>query len=237
MATAVPTLNADGTLVFDPSVVRGTLTNGLAYYIRHNEEPRDRGQLTLVLRAGSVLEDEDQRGLAHLVEHMAFNGTERFEKQQIVEYLESIGSTFGPDLNAQTGYDHTLYWLEIPTDDPDILETGFQILSDWAYAISFAPEEVELERDVVLEEWRLSQGFNSRIVERPGPGDVRRLALHGPRPDRPDRGGRNGPCAASQGLLRALVQAQPDGGRRRGGLRYRADRVEDQAALRAAARG
>ncbi len=163
VATAVPTLNADGTLVFDPLVVRGTLSNGLTYYIRHNEEPRDRGQLSLVLRAGSVLEDEDQRGLAHLVEHMAFNGTERFAKQEIIEYLESIGSTFGPDLNAQTGYDHTLYWLEIPTDDPEILETAFQILSDWAYAISFAPEEVELERDVVLEEWRLSQGFNSRI--------------------------------------------------------------------------
>ena len=163
--TAVPTLNPDGSLVFDPSVVRGTLANGLAYYIRHNEEPRDRAQLSLVLRAGSVLEEEDQRGLAHLVEHMAFNGTERFAKQEIVEYLESIGSTFGADLNAQTGYDHTLYWLEIPTDDPDILETAFQILSDWAYAISFAPEEVELERDVVLEEWRLEQGFNSRIWE------------------------------------------------------------------------
>ena len=165
MATAVPTLNADGSLVFDPLVVRGTLSNGLSYYIRHNEEPRDRGQLSLVLKAGSVLEDEDQRGLAHLVEHMAFNGTERFAKQEIVEYLESIGSTFGPDLNAQTSYDYTLYWLEIPTDDPDILETGFQILSDWAYAISFAPEEVDLERDVVLEEWRLGQGFNSRIVD------------------------------------------------------------------------
>ena len=159
----MPTLNPDGSLIFDPSVVRGTLSNGLVYYIRHNEEPRDRAQLSLVLKAGSILEEEDQRGLAHLVEHMAFNGTERFAKQEIVEYLESIGSTFGPDLNAQTGYDHTLYWLEIPTDDPDILETAFQILSDWAYAISFAPEEVELERDVVLEEWRMGQGFNSRI--------------------------------------------------------------------------
>ena len=94
---------------------------------------------------------------------MAFNGTERFAKQEIVEYLESIGSTFGADLNAQTGYDHTLYWLEIPTDDPEILETAFQILSDWAYAISFDPDEVELERDVILEEWRLSQGFTSRL--------------------------------------------------------------------------
>ncbi len=118
-----------------------------------------------MLRAGSVLEEEDQRGLAHFVEHMAFNGTERFAKQQIIDYLESIGSTFGPDLNARTGFDDTLYFLEIPTDDPEILETAFQILSDWAYAISFDPDEVELERDVILEEWRLSQGFTSRIWE------------------------------------------------------------------------
>ncbi len=152
-------------LGFDPSVVRGTLSNGMTYYVRHNEEPLDRAQLSLVLKAGSVLEEENERGLAHFVEHMAFNGTERFEKQQIVDYLESIGSTFGADLNAYTSFDETVYWLEIPTDDPEILETAFEILSDWAYAVSFDPEEVELERDVILEEWRLSQGFGSRFQE------------------------------------------------------------------------
>ena len=146
-------------------MVRGALSNGLSYYIRHNEEPRDRAQIALVVKAGSVLEEEDQRGLAHFAEHMAFNGTERFAKQEIVEYLESIGSTFGADLNARTGFDDTLYWLEIPTDDPEITETAFQILSDWAYAVSFDPVEVELERDVVLEEWRLSQGFYSRLED------------------------------------------------------------------------
>ena len=144
-------------------MVRGTLSNGLDYYIRHNEEPRGRAQLSLVVKAGSVLEEEEQRGLAHFVEHMAFNGTARFAKQEIVEYLESIGSSLGADLNAGTGYDSTMYWLEIPTDDPDIVETAFQILSDWAFAISFSPEEVELERGVVLEEWRLYQGFSSRF--------------------------------------------------------------------------
>ena len=153
----------DAPLPFDPAVVRGALSNGLVYYIRHNEEPRGRGQLSLVVKAGSVLEEDEQRGLAHFVEHMAFNGTARFAKQEIVDYLESIGSSFGADLNAQTGYDHTMYFLEIPTDDPEILETAFQILSDWAYAISFAPDEVELERGVVLEEWRLYQGFSSRF--------------------------------------------------------------------------
>ena len=164
-ATATPTPEPATPLAFDPSVVRGTLSNGLTYYIRHNEEPRDRAQIALVVKAGSVLEEDDQQGLAHFVEHMAFNGTERFAKQEIVEYLESIGSTFGAHLNAFTSFDNTTYWLEIPTDDPEITETAFQILSDWAYAIAFDPEEVELERGVVLEEWRLGQGFNSRLQD------------------------------------------------------------------------
>ena len=121
--------------------------------------------MTLVVRAGSVHEEEDQQGLAHFAEHMAFNGTERFPKQEIVEYLESIGSTFGPHVNAYTSFDLTVYFIEIPTDDPEITEKAFQILSDWAYAVAFEPEEVELERGVVLEEWRLGQGFNSRFRE------------------------------------------------------------------------
>ncbi len=158
----VEVLGPDGNLIFDPAVVRGTLSNGLSYYIRRNEEPRERLHLSLVVKAGSVHEEEEQRGLAHFVEHMAFNGTERFAKQEIVDYLKSIGSSFGAHLNAYTSYDETVYFLEIPTDDPEILEKAFQILSDWAYAISFEPEEVELERGVVLEEWRLGQGFDSR---------------------------------------------------------------------------
>ncbi len=152
-------------LAFDPLVVRGTLTNGIRYYIRHNEEPRDRAQISLVVKAGSVHEEESQRGLAHYVEHMAFNGTERFAKQEIIDYLESIGSGLGADVNAGTGFDRTAYFLEIPTDDPEITETAFQILSDWAFAVTFDPEEVELERGVVLEEWRLSQGFYSRLQD------------------------------------------------------------------------
>ena len=162
---AIPEPEVDAPLAFDPSVLRGTLSNGLTYYIRHNEEPRGRAKIALSVKAGSVHEEENQRGLAHLVEHMAFNGTERFAKQEIVDYLESIGSGFGPDLNARTGFDDTLYFFEIPTDDPEITETAFQILSDWAYAISFDPEEVDLERDVVLEEWRLYQGFSSRLQD------------------------------------------------------------------------
>ena len=165
VAQATPEPEAEPPLAFDPLVVRGTLSNGLSYYIRHNEEPRDRARIALVVKAGSVHEEEHQRGLAHFVEHMAFNGTERFAKQEIVDYLESIGSRFGSHLNARTGFDDTLYFLEIPTDDPEITETAFRILSDWAYAISFDPDEVELERGVVLEEWRLGQGFNSRFQD------------------------------------------------------------------------
>ena len=160
-----PEAEAENALPFDPSVTVGKLSNGMTYYVRRNTEPLNRAQLSLVVNAGSVLEEEDERGLAHFVEHMAFNGTERFEKQQIIDYLESIGSTFGADLNAYTSFDETVYWLEIPTDDPEILETAFEILSDWAYAVSFTPEEVELERDVILEEWRLRQGFGSRFQE------------------------------------------------------------------------
>ena len=162
-ATPAPeVLDADGNLLFDPAVTRGTLSNGLTYYIRPNQEPRERAHLSLVVKAGSVLEEEQQRGLAHFVEHMAFNGTERFEEQEIVDYLESIGSSFGAHLNAYTTYDSTVYFLEVPTDDPEILENAFRILSDWAYAITLDPGEIELERGVVLEEWRLSQGFDSR---------------------------------------------------------------------------
>ena len=164
-ATVEPESEAGAPLDFDPAVVRGTLSNGMVYYLRHNEEPRNRAHLSIVVRAGSILEEEDQRGLAHFVEHMAFNGTERFEKQQIVEYLESIGSTFGSHLNAATSFDYTTYFLEVPTDDPEILETAFQILSDWAYAITLSPEEVDLERGVILEEWRGRQGFSSRFQE------------------------------------------------------------------------
>ena len=206
--TPAPTVSRpDDLLPFDPAVVRGTLSNGLSYYIRHNEEPRNRAQLSLVVKAGSILEEEEQRGLAHFVEHMAFNGTERFAKQQIVDYLESIGSTFGADLNAQTGYDSTMYFLEIPADDPEILETAFQILSDWAYAITLSPDEVELERGVILEEWRLFQGFSSRFQTKPLPAALGLLPLRRAEPDWPHRCHRDRARGAVAGVLRALVQA------------------------------
>ena len=154
---------AEGELPFDPEAHHGTLSNGLTWYVKENREPLNRAQLRLAVRAGSVLEEEHERGLAHYVEHMAFDGTERFSGHEIIEYLESIGSKLGPDLNAHTSFDETVYKIEIPTDNPDVIETAFEILSDWAFAITFDPEEVEEERGVVLEEWRTRRGAAARI--------------------------------------------------------------------------
>jgi len=153
----------------DPAVTFGRLPNGITYYIRSHDEPRDRAELRLAVNAGSILEDDDQRGLAHFVEHMAFNGTESFEKQELVDYLESIGVRFGADLNAYTSFDETVYMLTVPTDDPELLRTGVQILSEWAAKITFDPEEIDKERGVVIEEWRLGRGAGARIFDKQAP--------------------------------------------------------------------
>ncbi len=171
LLTLAPTLSAqdrpgpDDPLPTDPQVVTGTLDNGLRYFIRANTRPENRAELRLAVNAGSVLEDEDQLGLAHLLEHMAFNGTANFEKQELVEYLESIGMDFGPEVNAYTSFDETVYMLQVPTDDPEILSTGFQILEDWAHRISLEAEEIDKERGVVIEEWRLGRGANARMMD------------------------------------------------------------------------
>lgn len=151
------------TLPVDPQVTVGILDNGLRYYVRANQRPEQRAELRLVVNAGSVLEDEDQRGLAHFLEHMAFNGTRNFPKQDLVDYLEGIGMRFGPDINAYTSFDETVYMLTVPTDSAGLLATAFQILEDWARYQVFDPEEIEKERGVVLEEWRLGRGADARM--------------------------------------------------------------------------
>ena len=156
-------------LPMDPDVTVGELENGLRYYIRQNSQPENRAELRLVVNAGSVLEDDTQLGLAHLVEHMAFNGTENFEKQELVDYLESIGMAFGPSVNAYTSFDETVYMLQVPTEDPGPVATGFQILEDWAHQVSFEPEEIDKERGVVIEEWRLGRGAGARIQDQQFP--------------------------------------------------------------------
>ena len=149
--------------ISDPEVRQGTLDNGLRFVIRANPEPAARAELRLVVDAGSTLEDEDQRGLAHFVEHMAFNGTRSFARQELVAYLESIGMQFGPDVNAYTNFDETVYTLTVPTDAPGVLSRGIDILEEWATGITFDSLQIEQERGVVLEEWRIGQGAANRI--------------------------------------------------------------------------
>jgi zinc protease len=144
-------------------IVSGTLENGLRYFIRANQEPAARAELRLVVNAGSILEDRDQLGLAHFLEHMAFNGTRNFERQELVNYLELVGMRFGPDINAYTSFDETVYMLTLPTDTAGVLETGMQILEDWAWGISLDSLEIEKERGVVIEEWRLGRGAGTRM--------------------------------------------------------------------------
>ena len=155
----------DSKLPTDPSVIKGILPNGLTYYFRHNEKPEHKVELRLVVKAGSILEDDDQQGLAHFMEHMNFNGTVNFQRNDLVSYLQTIGVKFGADLNANTGFDRTLYILPLPTDDPANLEKGFQILEDWAHNALLTDADIDGERGVVLEESRLSKGAGKRMQQ------------------------------------------------------------------------
>lgn len=147
----------------DPNVKVGVLENGLKYYIRKNEKPEDKVELRLVVNVGSMMEEDNQQGLAHFMEHMAFNGTKNFEKNELVSYLQSVGVKFGADLNAYTSFDETVYILPIPSDDEEILNKGLQVLEDWASNVTLSEEEIDKERGVVIEEWRLGQGANQRM--------------------------------------------------------------------------
>jgi zinc protease len=151
---------------FDANVRKGVLKNGLTYYIRKNAKPENKVDLRLIINAGSILEENDQRGLAHFMEHMCFNGTKRFPKNQLVDYLQSIGVKFGQHLNAYTSFDETVYFLPIPSDNPEKLEKGFQIIEDWAFNANLTPEEIDKERGVVLEEYRLGLGADKRMEDR-----------------------------------------------------------------------
>lgn len=156
-------------LALDAAVRTGTLDNGLTYYIRKHPKPEKRVLLWLAVNAGSVLEQDDQKGLAHFVEHMAFNGTERFEKNSIIDFFERSGMDFGADVNAYTSFDETVYMLQVPTDDEKLLSTGLDVLEDWSGAVSFDPTEVDKERGVVIEEWRLGRGANQRVFDKQWP--------------------------------------------------------------------
>jgi len=155
--------NANTLIPLDSAVRTGKLANGFTYFIRRNTEPQKRVVLYLVNKVGSVLENEDQRGLAHFLEHMNFNGTKHFPKNQLVDYLQKAGVRFGSDLNAYTSFDETVYQLPIPSDKPELLKNGLQIMRDWAQEALLDGTEIDAERGVILEEKRLRNNADSRM--------------------------------------------------------------------------
>ncbi len=149
----------------DKKVITGKLDNGLVYYIRPNKTPEKRAEFWISIDAGSFQEDENQRGLAHFVEHMAFNGTKSFPKNELISTLQKLGVDFGAHLNAYTSFDETVYKLRLPTDDPKTVDLGLHVLSEWASAISFEDKDVDAERGVVLAEKRSRDGAEMRMMQ------------------------------------------------------------------------
>ena len=154
---------AQNVLPNDSRLTIGKLANGLTYYIIPNKKPEQKVELRLVINAGSINEDDDQQGLAHMCEHMAFNGTTHFKKNEIVSFLQDIGVGFGNDLNAYTSFDKTVYILPIPTDKPGNLEKGFQVIEDWAHNVTYNDDDIDGERPIILEESRLGKGAGDRM--------------------------------------------------------------------------
>ncbi len=163
MATPVDSLRLTDTLSMDTTVLRGKLPNGFTYYIRHNEEPKDRVVMYLATKVGSILENDDELGLAHFLEHMQFNGTKNFPKNELVDYLQRAGVRFGSDLNAYTSFDETVYQLPIPSDDPELLKSGLQVMRDWAQDALLDGDEIDKERGVVLNELLGGRGAQQRM--------------------------------------------------------------------------
>lgn len=163
MLSAQTNLDLQKPIPEDPKVSKGVLDNGMTYYVRSNDKPENRAELFLVVKAGSVDEDEDQQGLAHFAEHMAFNGTKNFPKHELVNYFETIGMEFGPEINAYTSFDETVYMLKVPLDNEEYMEKGLQVLYDWASQTTDSDEEIENERGVIHEEYRGGRDANYRM--------------------------------------------------------------------------
>ncbi|HLP27890.1 MAG TPA: insulinase family protein [Candidatus Didemnitutus sp.] len=168
-ATAQTSFDLKDTVRFNPDVKKGRLSNGIPYYLMKNSRPANRLELMLVVNAGAVLEDDDQNGLAHFCEHMAFNGTQGFPKQELVNFLESMGVRFGADLNAYTNLDETVYMLTIPLDKPQNLIRGIQVIRDWAGFVTYDEQAINAERGVIMEELRLGKGAEERMQDKHRP--------------------------------------------------------------------
>ena len=157
---------ADEQFPIDTAIRHGVLPNGLTYYVMHNEEPKNRAEFHIAQKVGSILEEENQRGLAHFLEHMAFNGTKHFPGKTMLEYLQNNGMRFGADINAYTGFDETVYRVSnVPTDNEALLDSTLLILYDWACGISLDGEEIDKERGVIQEEWRSRNDATWRMYE------------------------------------------------------------------------
>ena len=187
----------------DPEAVVGTLPNGLRYYVRPNGKPAKRAELRLVVKAGSVLEDDDQKGLAHFVEHMEFEGTRNFPGNAINDFLGDLGLSIGADANAATSYDDTQYTLRVPTDTPGVLDRALLILEDWAGAATFDQSSIDRQRGIVLSEWRMHLGAGERVGDQ-----IRKVQLEGTRyADRPPIGD---PAVIQKASRDALVRYYRD---------------------------
>jgi zinc protease len=160
------TFDAQDTLPFDAAVRTATLPNGLKYFVRQNTRPAKRVSMRLAVKAGSLMEADDQQGLAHLIEHMAFNGSAHFKSGEVFSYFESIGARLGPHVNAYTSFDETVYMLDLPSDRPEILDKAFTAFADYAGGLTLDPVEIDKERPVVIEEWRLGLGAGSRVRDK-----------------------------------------------------------------------
>ncbi len=150
----------------DSAIRIGKLDNGLTYYIKYNQRPEQRMEMRLAINAGSICETDEQQGLAHFCEHMCFNGTKNFPSNRIVDMLEEMGVKFGAELNAYTGFDQTKYMLKVPTDSIEWINRGFQVLEDWAHQVSMEEEEIDKERGVIIEEWRIGLGADDRMMQK-----------------------------------------------------------------------
>ena len=173
------------TMPVDPQITVGKLPNGLRYYVRANKKPEKRAELRLVVNAGSILEDDDQQGLAHFVEHMAFNGTKQLSEAGARRRSSSRSACASArDVNAYTSFDETVYMLQVPTDKPDVLDKALLILEDWAHNVTFDPAEIDKERGVVIEEWRLRPRRRRAHAGQAVPDAAQGLALRRPAADR-----------------------------------------------------
>ncbi len=150
----------------DPKITKGVLANGMTYYVRANSTPKNRADLFLVVRTGSIDEDDNQLGLAHFAEHLAFNGTKNFPKHDLINYLESIGMEFGPEINAYTSFDETVYMIKVPLDSAQFMDKGLQVLFDWASQVTDSDDEIEKERGVIHEEWRGGRDADERMMQK-----------------------------------------------------------------------